>query len=117
MRQSQEDFDRTFPGFRTNQLTLVIQNANPQQIDEIASKAGEISGFTEPTWTPRAATDEGNHNPNVTVLQNGLQVGSDAAQKIEALRAIQPPKGVTVGVGGTPALGTTRSTASPRTCR
>jgi uncharacterized membrane protein YdfJ with MMPL/SSD domain len=104
VRQSQEDFDRTFPGFRTNQLTLVIQNANQQQIDEIASKAGQISGFTEPTWTPRAATDEGDHNPNVTVLQNGLQASNDAAQKIAALRAIQPPKGVTVGVGGTPAL-------------
>ena len=72
VRQAQEDFDRTFPGFRTEQLTLVIQNASAPQIDEIANKAAQISGFTNPTWQPRPATDEGNHDPKVTVLQNGL---------------------------------------------
>jgi uncharacterized membrane protein YdfJ with MMPL/SSD domain len=104
VRQAQEDFDRTFPGFRTQQLTLVVQNASPQQIDEISNKASQISGFTNPTWEKRPATDEGTRDPNVTVLQNGLANQGDAADKISQLRSIQPPRGVTVGVGGTPAL-------------
>jgi len=103
VREAQEDFDKTFPGFRTEQMTLVIQNANRAQIEQITQKAAAVSGFTG-TWTPRAATDEGTKDPNVTVIQNGLQVRNDAPKKIEELRAIQPPKGVTIWVGGTPAL-------------
>jgi uncharacterized membrane protein YdfJ with MMPL/SSD domain len=103
VREAQEDFDKTFPGFRTEQMTLVIQNATHAQIEQITQKAGAISGFTG-TWTPRAATDEGTKDPNVTVIQNGLQVRNDAPKKIADLRAIQAPKGVTIWVGGTPAL-------------
>jgi len=104
VRQAQEDFDRSFPGFRTQQLTLVMKNATPAQVNEIASKATQISGFTNPTWQERPATDEGNHDPNVKVLQNGLENQNTASNKLEQLRAIQPPKGVTLWVGGTPAL-------------
>jgi trehalose monomycolate/heme transporter len=104
VRQAQEDFDRSFPGFRTNQLTLVIQNASGPQIDEIANKAAQIDGFTNSTWRLRPATDEGSHDPKVTVLQNGLVNANDVAAKISDLRSIQPPKGVTLWVGGTPAL-------------
>lgn len=103
VRQAQEDFDRTFPGFRTEQMTLVIQNASPAQIEQITQQANAITGFTG-QWTPRTATDEGTKDPNVTVIQNGLQVRNDAPQKIKDLRAIPPPKGVTIWVGGTPAL-------------
>jgi uncharacterized membrane protein YdfJ with MMPL/SSD domain len=103
VRQAQEDFDRTFPGFRTEQMTLVIQNATPPQIEDIEQKASAISGFTG-QWTPRTATDEGTKDPKVTVIQNGLVVRNDAPKKIAELRAIQPPKGVTIWVGGTPAL-------------
>jgi RND superfamily putative drug exporter len=104
VRQAQEDFDRTFPGFRAQQLTLVIQNASPPQIDAIANKAAQVSGFTNPTWQPRPATDEGKPDPKVTVLQNGLVNSKDAAAKISYLRSIQPRRGVTIWVGGTPAL-------------
>jgi trehalose monomycolate/heme transporter len=104
VRQAQEDFDKTFPGFRTQQLTLVIQNASPAQVDEIGSKAAQINGFTNPTWQTRPVTDEGNKDPKITVLQNGLQNYNDAATKISDLRSIQPPKGVSLWVGGTPAL-------------
>jgi RND superfamily putative drug exporter len=104
VRMAQEDFDKTFPGFRTQQLTLVVQNASPQQVEEIASKASQISGFTNATWQTRSATDEGTKDPKVTVLQNGLVNYNDAAVKIADLRSIQPPKGATLWVGGTPAL-------------
>lgn len=110
VRMAQEDFDRTFPGYRTEKLTLVIENASPQQIDQIKNKASQISGFTEADWSERpVAPDESGNtgektNPDVTVLQNGLEVRNDAAEKIDELRAIEPPRGVTISVGGTPAL-------------
>jgi trehalose monomycolate/heme transporter len=104
VRMAQEDFDKTFPGFRTEKLTLVIKDASPQQVKEISSEASQISGFTEPTWQTRPATDAGNKDPTVTVLQNGLENRNDAGTKIADLRSIQPPRGVTIWVGGTPAL-------------
>ena len=103
VRLAQEDFDKTFPGFRTEQMTLVIQDATPAQIEEIEQKASAVPGFTG-QWTPRTATDEGTKDPDVTVIQNGLEVRNDASKKLAELRAIQPPKGVTIWVGGTPAL-------------
>ena len=44
VRLAQEEFDKTFPGFRTEPLTLVIQNDNgqpvtDQQVAEIRNKA------------------------------------------------------------------------------
>ena len=88
VRQAQEDFDRTFPGFAPRQLTLVIQNANPAQVDEIKSKAARISGFTK-TWDERTVSTDPDGNPgtktdpNVTVLENGLQNRNEAPNKIE----------------------------------
>jgi RND superfamily putative drug exporter len=38
------------------------------------------------------------------VIQNGLVNRNDAATKLEELRSISPPRGLTVWVGGTPAL-------------
>jgi trehalose monomycolate/heme transporter len=113
VRNAQEDFDRTFPNFRTEQLTLVVQGATPVQLAEIKSKADQIKGFTKPEWTERGVAPDVDNpdappppkkDPNVTVYQNGLQDRAEAAKKIEDLRAIQAPKGVTIWVGGTPAL-------------
>ncbi len=104
VRMAQEDFDRTFPGYRTENLTLVIQNANPTQFEQIKSDAARVTGFTS-SWEERKPTDEADKNiTNVTVLENGLQNRNDAAEKINELRSIEAPKGVTIWVGGTPAL-------------
>jgi RND superfamily putative drug exporter len=112
VRVAQEEFDRTFPGFRTEPLTLVISNddgqpVTDQQVAEIRSRAMAISGFTDPDnnpdamWKPRPGTS---NDPSVRVIQNGLINRNDAAEKIEELREISPPRGVSVYVGGTPAL-------------
>ena len=115
VRQAQEHFDQLFPGYRTNPLTLVIQSTNhqpvtDQEIADIRGKARAISGFSDPDnnpanmWQERAYAPGASKDPSVRVLQNGLINPSDAAKKIGELRSIGPPKGVTISVGGTPAL-------------
>jgi trehalose monomycolate/heme transporter len=121
-RLAQENFDRIFPGYRTNQLTLVIKSNNhskvtDQQVAEIRNDAASISGFTDKTWQERACPSiagnpcvAGPHgstqpkNDSVRVIQNGLASASDAAKKLVELRSITPPKGLSLLVGGVPAL-------------
>ena len=122
VRLAQENFDKLFPGYRTNQLTLVIESNNgskvtDQQVAQIRNDVSSISGFTEKTWQERACPlIEGNpciagpngttkpKNDSARVIQNGLSHASDAAKKLTELRSIAPPKGLTVLVGGVPAL-------------
>ncbi|MGV0836786.1 MMPL family transporter [Mycolicibacterium thermoresistibile] len=115
VRQAQEHFDRDFPTFRTEPLTLVMRSTDgepisDQQIADMRAKAMTLTGFTvddnDPAnmWQERSATDEGSADPSVRVLQNGLVERNDAAKKIDELRALTPPHGVEVMVGGTPAL-------------
>lgn len=115
VRQAQEAFDKSFPGFRTEPLTLVIENENgepvtDQQVAEIRSKALTIPGFIQPEddptkmWQPRPYQEGGSQDPSIRVIQNGLVNRNDAAKKVEELRAIVPPRGLSISVGGTPAL-------------
>ncbi|OBG99565.1 hypothetical protein A5696_17980 [Mycobacterium sp. E2699] len=122
VRLAQEHFDKLFPGYRTEQLTMVIKSNNgskvtDQQVADIRNKLAPITGFTDKTWQERPCpTIAGNpcvNGPNGTsqpkddsirVIQNGLSNRGDAAKKISELRAIPPPKGLTLLVGGTPAL-------------
>ncbi len=112
VRLAQEEFDQTFPSFRTEPITLVIQNTDgepvtDQQVAEIRNKAMSVSGFIEPDddpskmWQPRGGTNE---DDSVRVIQNGLIDRNDASEKIDELRSIQPPRGLDISVGGTPAL-------------
>jgi len=122
VRLAQEHFDKLFPGYRTEQLTVVIQSDNhtkvtDQQVADIRNRLAPITGFTDKTWQERPCpTIAGNpcvSGPNgtsqpkddtVRVIQNGLSNRDDAAKKISELRAITPPKGLSLLVGGTPAL-------------
>src|SRR5260370_14423183 len=69
-----------------------------------------IGGFSGPDnnpanmWQERSSAPGASKDPSVRVLQNGLINPNDAAKKISELRSITPPKGITVSVGGTPAL-------------
>jgi RND superfamily putative drug exporter len=122
VRQAQEHFDKLFPGYRTEQLTLVIQSNNhspvtDQQVADIRNKVSTLTGFTNKQWDerpcPAIAGNPCDSGPNgtthpqdhsVRVIENGLVNRNDAAKKIAELRSITAPKGVTVLVGGTPAL-------------
>ncbi|MBY0441816.1 MAG: MMPL family transporter [Mycobacteriaceae bacterium] len=114
-RQAQEVFDRIFSGFRTEKLTLVIQSndhkdVTDQQVADIRNKVMPISGFVEqdndPThmWTERPVLPGASKDKSVRVIENGLINRNDAAQKLKELRSISAPKGLTLMVGGTPAL-------------
>ncbi|MEC4845679.1 MMPL family transporter [Mycobacteroides chelonae] len=115
VRQAQEKFDRTFSGFRTQPLTLVIrsntsQPVTDQQIAEVRNAAMRVSGFTQPDgdpakmWQERPYLDGASKNPRVRVIQNGIVFRNDASDKIEQLRGLPRPRGLTVWVGGTPTL-------------
>ncbi|WP_395308979.1 MMPL family transporter [Mycobacterium sp. AMU20-3851] len=114
VRMAQEQFDKQFPSFRTEPLTLVIRSDNDepitdQQLAELRSKAQTVPGFIgtdDPStmWQERAVQEGGSKDPSVRVLQNGLVNSADAPARIEELRALSPPHGTTVYVGGTQAL-------------
>jgi RND superfamily putative drug exporter len=122
VRQAQEHFDKLFPQYRTQQITVVIKSDNhkkvtDQQVAEIRNDLGSVSGFTDKNWqerpcptvadNPCVVGPNGTSHPkdgSVRVIQNGLVNTNDAAKKINELRAITAPKGLTVLVGGTPAL-------------
>jgi RND superfamily putative drug exporter len=114
VRSAQEQFDKEFSSFRTEPLTLVIKtnNGSPvtqQQLDDLRAEAQTVPGFAgsdDPTkmWEERSAQNSGSKDPSVRVLQNGLIDSSTAPQKIAQLRALTPPRGTTVLVGGTQAL-------------
>lgn len=115
VRLAQEEFDKAFPGFRTEPITLVLQNTDGKpvtdaQVAEVRSKAMAINGFTDPDnkpeamWKERPYLDGASKDPSVRVIQNGLVTRNDASKKITELRSITPPKGVALYVGGTPAL-------------
>ncbi|SOX51688.1 MMPL family transporter, partial [Mycobacterium ahvazicum] len=122
VRQAQEHFDKLFPGYRTEQLTVVIKSNNhskvtDQQVADIRNRISGITGFTDKTWeerpcpviadNPCVAGPNGTTQPkddSVRVIQNGLVNKNDAEKKINELRAINPPKGLTLLIGGTPAL-------------
>ncbi len=115
VRQAQEEFDRTFPGFRVEPITLVMRNTNGQpitdaQVAQVRSEAMAIPGFTEPNndpanmWKERPYLDGASKDKSVRVIQNGLVNRLDAREKVDALRAIPEPHGLQLMVGGTPAL-------------
>jgi trehalose monomycolate/heme transporter len=122
VRLAQEHFDKLFPGYRTEQLTVVIKSNNgskvtDQQVADIRNRIAPITGFTDKSWEERPCPAiAGNpcvsgpngttqpKNDSVRVIQNGLSNRNDAAKKIDELRAINPPKGLSLLIGGTPAL-------------
>jgi trehalose monomycolate/heme transporter len=121
VRLAQEHFDKLFPGYRTEQVTLVIRSDNhskvtDQQVADIRSKA-PVNGFTDTKWeerpcpviadNPCIAGPNGTSHPKddtVRVIQNGLVDPNDAGKKIAEMRAVTPPKGLNTMVGGTEAL-------------
>src|SRR6476660_8485036 len=104
VRLAQEEFDKIFPGFRTEPLTIVMQSdtgqpISDQQIAEVRNKAMQISGFTDPDndptkmWQERPYLDGASKDPSVRVIQNGLVNRNDAATRHHRVRGRHPRAG------------------------
>lgn len=115
VRQAQEQFDKTFPGFRVEPITLVIQSTDGRpvtdaEVAQVRSEARAIPGFTEPNndptkmWPERPYLDGASKDESVRVIQNGLVNRLDAKAKVDELRSISRPHDLELFVGGTPAL-------------
>src|SRR6195952_3853601 len=68
VRQAQNAFDSSFPGYRTEKLTLVVQGATQEQLAQVKNEASQITGFTG-TWDERPVAPE--------VKDPAIPVGAD----------------------------------------
>ena len=86
------------------------QPVTDEQVAQVRNQALAIPGFAEPQndranmWKERPYLDGASKDPSVRVIQNGLVNRLDARAKVDELRAMPPPYGVRLLVGGTPAL-------------
>ena len=98
VRTAQSTFDREFPEFRTEPIKLVVTNADNDQLVQVYQQAEQVEGLTG-RFTPTSATKDG-----ITVLSAGIVDRAHNQSVVDQLRAIEPPPGVKVYIGGTPAL-------------
>ena len=91
VRQAQNAFDSSFPGYRTEKLTLVVQGATPQQLDQVKNEAAQITGFTG-TWDERPVAPDVD-DPKIPIGANGepssLPVEGPAVRAAERSRGAQ----------------------------
>ena len=71
VRQAQEEFDRTFPGFRVEPITLVIKSTDGRpitdaEVAQVRTEALAIPGFAEPQQR------SGQHVEGTTVPRRGV---------------------------------------------
>ena len=98
VRTAQSTFNQEFPEFRTEPIKLVVTNADNDQLVQVYQQAAQVEGLTG-RFTPTSATKDG-----ITVLSAGIMDRAHNQSVVDQLRAIEPPPGVKVYIGGTPAL-------------
>ena len=98
VRMAQSTFNQEFPEFRTEPIKLVVTNADNDQLVQVYQQAAQVEGLTG-RFTPTSATKDG-----ITVLSAGIVDRAHNQSVVDQLRAIEPPPGVKVYIGGTPAL-------------
>ncbi|ARU46896.1 MMPL family transporter [Corynebacterium silvaticum] len=98
VRKAQSTFDQEFPAFRTEPIKLVVSNATNDQLIKVYQQANTVTGLTD-RFKPSTATKDG-----TTVLSAGIAERKDNESVVKQLRAIEVPEGVSVHIGGTPAM-------------
>ena len=96
VRQAQQEFDETF-SMRTDPVKLVVENATPQQLADVFVQANKVEGLTG-RFGAKPTVDK------TTVLTAGIADRKDNGKVIDQLRKIEAPEGVSLHIGGTPAL-------------
>ncbi|MFG1782347.1 MMPL family transporter [Rhodococcus oryzae] len=97
-RVAQGEFNELFPNSRSEPVKLVLDGAQGAQITQIVKEANGAPGLVE-KFTINNPTKDG-----VTVFKAGLVDRNDSEATIDYLRAMDVPDGVTMLVGGTPAI-------------
>ncbi|GAB3709448.1 MMPL family transporter [Corynebacterium nasicanis] len=98
VRVAQDDFNATFPAFRTEPVKLVVTDATEQQLVDIFVQVRDIEGLSS-RFTPDHGTVDG-----TTVLSAGIIDRDLNGAVVDQLRALDVPEGVSVHIGGTPAM-------------
>ncbi|MDO5669318.1 MAG: MMPL family transporter [Corynebacterium sp.] len=98
VRVAQDDFNDTFPAFRTEPVKLVVSDASEQQLVDIFVQLRDIDGLSAP-FTPDHGTVDA-----TTVLSAGIEDRDLNSSVVDQLRALDVPEGVDVHIGGTPAM-------------
>ncbi|AKK12039.1 MMPL family transporter [Corynebacterium uterequi] len=96
-RQAQDAFNEAFPEFRTDPIKLVVSDATNEQLVDVVLQSRAVEGLTSP-MTAGATVD------GTTVLYAGIAERADYGYVVDQLRAITAPDGVTLEIGGTPAM-------------
>lgn len=97
-RQAQDDFNTSFPAFRTDPVKLVVTGADNQQLVDVVMQARQITGLAKPL-APSHPTQDG-----TTILSAPLEDRNGGADVVKQMRAIEAPEGVELYVSGTPAM-------------
>ena len=100
VRQAQEEFDKIFPGFRTEPLTLVIESNDGQPVTDAADRRGAQQGdggvrvhrsrqrpVEDVAGTPATSTALPRIRRSAS-SRTACEIRNDAPKKIEELRAI-----------------------------
>ena len=98
VREAQDDFNETFPAYRTDPVKLVVEGADNDQFVDIVWQTRGITGLASPMEKTKSTPD------GTFVLAGTLADRNGGADVVKQLRAIEAPDGVQLHVGGTPAM-------------
>ena len=98
VRQAQDDFNETFPAYRTDPVKLVVKGANNDQFVDILWQTRSVTGLASPMEKTKSTPD------GTFVMAGTLADRNGGEDVVKQLRAIDVPDGVEVYVGGTPAM-------------
>lgn len=98
VRQAQDEFNETFPAFRTDPVKLVVEGASNDQFIDIVWQTRGVTGLASPMEKTKSTPD------GTFVLSGTLADRNGGEDVVKQLRAIDAPEGVKLHVGGTPAM-------------
>jgi len=98
VRQAQDDFNETFPAYRTDPVKLVVKGADNDQFVDILWQTRSVTGLASPMEKTKSTPD------GTFVMAGTLADRNGGEDVVKQLRAIDVPDGVELYVGGTPAM-------------
>ena len=98
VRQAQDDFNETFPAYRTDPVKLVVKGADNDQFVDILWQTRSVTGLASPMEKTKSTPD------GTFVMAGTLADRNGGEDVVKQLRTIDVPDGVELYVGGTPAM-------------